>query len=919
MESKPFLVVFDGYSLLYRAYHALPPTMSTRSGEPTNAVYGFTSMVLNVLREWKPTHAVVAMDSGPSWRVAEEASYKANRPETPSDFLPQVERARQIMEALGIPVLACQSWEADDIIGSVTCQARRQGAEVLIVTGDHDALQLVGEGVRVLASGRRFSDTMLFDERAVQERYGLKPRQLIDYKALVGDKTDNVPGVHGIGEKTAVQLLQRFGCLDGVYEHLAELPDRIRAALEGSRAQVALSKRLVTIRCDAPVRLDLSECRVGRFDHEALTRLLRELEFRSLVGKLEELTGATQLRFFSAPQPAPEPSEGRVPVEWQIVTTRDQLQELANELSGAAAIGLDVETDGLDPISAGLVGVSVASGPGRSFYIPLNHELGPNARLEDVQELLLPILRDRAKERVGHNTKFDWELLTRHGLMPAEPSFDTMLAEWILNPDSRSLSLKALAWSRLGWDMTPITELIGRGKKQRSMAQVGVAEAAPYAAADAAAALALRAQQERELRERNQLRLLQEIEMPLVPVLVEMELTGVKIDVDYLRQLSVELEDRLRGIVLRIQQIAGYPINVNSPQQLGDFLFKQLGLQCESMRRTKTGQASTAAEILEELRGEHEVIDLILEQRQIAKLKSTYIDALPQLVNARTGRVHTSYNQTGTVTGRLSSSEPNLQNIPIRTEQGRLVRKAFIAEAGNILLSADYSQIELRILAHVADEPALQQAFARDLDVHAHTASLLYGVPLDAVTPEMRRIAKTVNFAIIYGVSPFGLARQSDLTQSEAELFISAYFRNYPKVKEYIERTKALAAERGFVETLFGRRRYFPELAPDKALPKARRAEAERAAINTPIQGTAADIIKIAMIQLARQLQERQLRTKMILQVHDELVLEGPEEEAEEVASLVREIMEGACALKVPLKVDVAIGHNWLEMEPVKL
>ncbi|MGQ9553446.1 MAG: DNA polymerase I [Anaerolineae bacterium] len=916
MQQRPLLVLIDGHSLLYRAYHGIPNTLTTRAGEPTNAVYGFTTMLLNVLRERKPAYAVVAMDAGRSFRHDDYEQYKANRAVTPDDFRPQVARAQQVLEALRIPVFAVPGWEADDVIGTISAQAEKMGLDVLIVSGDTDAFQLIDNHVQVLTSGRRFSDTVVYDHDAVLRRYGLEPGQLIDFKALVGDKSDNIAGVRGIGEKTALQLLLQYRTVEGIYEHLDQIEsNKVRQALEIGREDASRSKHLVTIRRDAPVQLDLQQCRVGQADGQRLTEIFRELDFRSLVDRVAGLSEQGQLSFL--PQVEAQLPTSPPVVQHHVVSSREELAALAGQIKAARHVAVDVESDALNATAAGLVGIALSLQEGEGYYIPLAHrgQGEENAHLDDVAALLGPVLADKAVTKIAHNSKFDWELLFRHGLQPSDPDFDTMIAEWVLSPGSRGLSLKVLAWDRLGIEMTPITDLIGSGKKQKCMADVSIKAVAPYAAADAEATLRLWPLQEAELHEREQWHLFREIEMPLVPVLTDMEMTGVKIDVEYLGQLSQQLEVRLQQAVTQIQLLAGYPVNVNSTQQLSDFLFKQLGLPCDGLKRTATGHFSTSAEVLEALRGSHEVVDMILEQRQLAKLKSTYVDALPMLVNPKTGRVHTSYNQTATVTGRLSSSDPNLQNIPIRTELGRQVRRAFIAEQGNVLVGADYSQVELRILAHVSQDPALLQAFADGLDIHASTASLTYGVPLAEVTPEMRRVAKTVNFAVIYGVSPYGLARQSDLSQREAEVFIRAYFRNYPKVREYIDRTKEMAARLGYVETLLGRRRYFPELMGKQNITPVQRGEAERAAINHPIQGTAADIIKIAMIRLHRELRQRRLRTRMIMQVHDELVLEGPEEEADTVAPLVREVMEDAFTLDAPLKVDVSTGHNWLEME----
>jgi len=925
--SKPdlgpeILILIDGYSLAYRAYHALPTDLSTSKGELTNAVYGFASMLLNVLRDYKPNYMAVAFDVGPSFRHQEFAAYKAQRAATPDELTSQLNRIEELVEAFRIPVYAAEGYEADDVLGTLARQAAERGLDTLIVTGDRDALQLVGPHVRVLTSGRRFSDVILYDEKAVRERFGLAPSQLVDFKALVGDKSDNIPGVPGIGEKTATRLLQQFGSLEGIYEHLEEVePPKVREALSAFREAVFQYRHLVTIVQDAPVTLDLERCRTGQYDVERVKALFRDLEFRTLLDRLpappKEAAGPAQLRLF--PQPAPKPQPARVEgagLAYETVTQPEALRRLAERLRGGP-FAFDTETDSTDPLRARLVGLSLAVAPGQAWYLPVGHTEGPNLPLEAVREHLGPVLGDPQVPKYAHHAKYDMEVLARHGLPVRGLAFDTMLAEWLCNPSSQNLGLKNLAWVRLGEEMTTITQLLGKGKEQTTMDRVPVAEAAPYACADADMTFRLVPLLEKELEEKELTALYRDVELPLVDVLMAMECNGILLDVPYLRQMAEELAERLRDLEARIYELVGYAFNVNSPAQLGEALFERLHLPRQGLRKTQAGHYSTSAEVLEKLRGLHPAVDLILEHRQIAKIKSTYVDALPELVNPETGRLHTSYNQTGTVTGRLSSSEPNLQNIPIRTELGRRVRRAFRAEEGWLFLSADYSQVELRIVAHVSQDPAMLQAFARGEDIHASTAAAIYGVPLQAVTPEMRRVAKTVNFAITYGATGFGVAQQSDLTPEEGAKLVEAYYRTYPKVRDYVERTKKMAREQGYVQTLLGRRRYFPEFQATERVHRNRLNAAYRMAINAPIQGTAADIIKLAMIRLHRALREQGLRTRMTLQVHDELVFEVPKDELARVAPLVREIMEGAFPLDAPLKVDMKVGANWEEMDPL--
>ena len=924
---KGKLVLIDGHALAYRAYHALPPSLSTSKGELTNAAFGFTSMLLNVLRDEKPDYIAVAFDVGKTFRHEEYKEYKAHRAAMPEELRTQLERIRQIVEAMGIPIIEVEGYEADDVLGTLAKKASEQGLETLIVTGDTDAFQLVGRGVKVLTSRRRFSDTVVYDEAGIEARYGLKPWQLIDYKALVGDATDNIPGLRGIGPKTATKLLRRYGTLEGIYEHLDEIESkRVRQALAEGRERAFLNKRLVTIVTDAPLKLDLEACRRKAFDRQRVMQLFRELEFRSLVGRLpgegerEPEGPPRQLPMFAV-------AEGRVEVgpapalgDYRSITDEEALEALIERLSKVPAIAFDVETTGTDPMSAELVGIALTDAEAKGYYVPVGHEAGgPQLPLARVLAKLKPMLEDESIAKYAHNSKYDVTVLARYGIGVKGLAFDTMIAEWLINPASHNLGLKNLAWARLGVEMKPLTDLIGKGKAQITMAGVPIAQATAYACADVDMTYRLVKVLEPELREKKLWPLFTEVEMPLVSVLSEMEMRGVALDVEFLAEMSRQLHERLTALEREIHELVGYPFNVGSTQQLSDALFIKLGLSAQGVPKTKSGHYSTSASVLERLRGQHPVVDLILEHRELAKLKSTYVDALPKLVNERTGRLHTSFNQTGTVTGRLSSSDPNLQNIPIRTELGRQVRRAFIAAPGHLLLSADYSQVELRILAHISQDEGLLSAFRRGEDIHASTAAAVLGVPIEKVTREMRRLAKTVNFGVTYGMSGYGLAQRTGLSQEEADRFIKNYFARYPRVKKYVEETKRKAREQGYVETLLGRRRYFPELAPDSKAHRSVKAAAERMAINAPIQGSAADIIKIAMIRLHRALKERGLASGMTLQVHDELVLEVPEGELELVAPLVKSTMEGAFQLDAPLKVDMKVGRNWLEMEPVEV
>jgi DNA polymerase-1 len=921
MADPAKLVLIDGHALVYRAYFALPSDMATSRGELTNAVFGFASMLLNVLRDEQPGFLAVTFDRGRTFRHEEYAEYKANRAEMPDDLRIQFQRIDQLLEAFDIPTYSAEGYEADDVLAALAYQAREQGLEALIVTGDTDTFQLIGPHVRVMAPGRSFGDTIIYDESRIRQRYGLEPQQLIDYKALVGDTSDNVPGVRGVGDKTATKLLQQYGSLEAIYEHLDEISSsRFRNALENGRDVAFLSKHLVTIVRDVPVSLDLQACRVGELDRERVVGLFRELEFRALLNRLPaavEGTAPAQLSLFGEEEAPPRKEEQ---ADYRIIDSVESLEAMLAELEKAQALAVDVESTSVDPMAAELVGIALTAQEGTGYYIPVAHKPQspiPNIPLPAVIEQLKHFLQNPSIPKYAHNANYDLTVLAEQGLKVSPVTCDTMVAEWLINPGSRNLGLKSLAWTRLGAEMTPIEELIGSGKKQITMDRVPVEKAAPYACADVDMTLRLADQLQPELREKALWELFSEIEMPLVPVIVDMQRAGVKLDVDYLAEMSRDLGHRLGKLQEEIEGYVGHAININSTQQLSVALFDEMGLALPWMRRGKSGYYSTAADVLEKIRDKHPVVELILEHRQLSKLKGTYVDALPALVHPRTGRVHTSFNQAGSVTGRFSSSNPNLQNIPVRTELGREIRRAFVAEEGWLLLAADYSQVELRILAHISGDPSMLAAFARGEDIHASTASAIYGVPLAEVTRAQRRVAKMTNFAISYGVTGYGLSERTELTPEEAEVFIQTYFKTYPRIKEYIERTRAQAREQGYVETLLGRRRYFPELGTRARVHHNVREQAYRMAINAPIQGTAADILKVAMNHLWRDLQARGLQSRMILQVHDELVLEVPEGELDQVTPLVIKTMEGAYDLDAPLKVDAKVGHDWLEMEPV--
>ncbi len=929
----PTIYLLDGHALAYRAYFALTAggtggaRWRTSSGEPTAAVYGFTSILLRILEQERPDFLAVAFDTGRTFRDEIYPEYKATRAKMPDDLVPQMERIRQIVDAFGFPRLEVEGYEADDVLGSAARRsATEQGMGVKIITGDRDLLQLVDNRIIVSLPKRQLSESEDYTPEKVLAVFGVRPDQIVDFKALVGDKSDNIPGVRGIGEKTAVKLLQKYGDLDNIYAHLDELSPGLRKKLEEGRESAYLSRRLAKIKTDLPVSVDLEAARPNPENTEKVEELFRVLEFRSLLRRLRQWQSAlsgeeepAQLSLFgdALAQSAKAAHTPDLGFRTVVVDTPAALDELLKRVQNSKTLAVDTETTNTDKMRARLVGISLAVDEETGYYIPIAHRQAERQLpWEQVRAALAKPMADPKIAKIGHNIKYDLVVLARHGLPMSQPAFDTMIAEWLRDPASHNLGLKNLVWVRLGLEMTDITDLIGRGKKQIGMDEVPVEQVAPYAAADAVMVLRLRPLLEADLRERNAWRLFQEVEMPLVPVLARMEMNGIAVDVAFLHRMSAELAEQLHALEEQIFALAGRKFNLNSTAQLSKVLFETLGLKPpEGTRRTKSGHYSTSASVLEAMRGQHPVVDLVLEHRELSKIKSTYVDALPQQVNPETGRVHTSFNQTGTVTGRLASSDPNLQNIPVRSEVGKKVRRAFIAPKGKLLLSVDYSQVELRIVAHMARDKAMIEAFKEGQDIHAVTASKIYKVPLEKVTPQMRRHAKAINFGLLYGMSPFGLTRTTDLTLAEAENFVEEYFRNFPGVKKFLEETKRKAAEQGYVETLLGRRRYFPEL--QKPANRNARLRAEREAVNAPVQGTAADIMKLAMIAVDKRLAEEGSDAKMLLQVHDELMLEVPEEELAETARLVQDTMENVYPLIVPLKTEAKAGPNWGELKPL--
>ena len=900
------MLLFDGNALVHRAFHALPPLTQHKTGELVNAVYGFASTLLKVFADFKPTHWAIAFDRPtPTFRHKMFEEYKAQRPATPEELKGQIQKVHQLVEAFHIPVFEIDGFEADDVLGTLSRQADEQGIETIIVTGDNDMLQAVLPRVKALAPRRSFTDTVLYDEQAVEQKYGIKPEQLADLKALAGDVSDNIPGVPGVGEKTAAKLLQQYGSLQGIYDHIEDIaPPRLRDTLREYRNQVFKNKELSTIVKDVPIKLDLKTCQVSHYDRNEVARLFQELEFINLLPRLPRLQAESHPSVGAGLVPA-HPSA----VKSHMVNTETALEQLIAGLEEAQDLAIEVETTGEKAVMADLIGIAISPGRGRAFYIPLGHQglsRPPQLPLTRVATGLKPILENASTSKIAYNGKHVMAVLAGCGVKLENLNFDPMLAAYLVG--EKNLGLKALAFNKLGIEIATPAELTGTGKKQSSLALLEASRVGDRACAGVDVVWSLKEHLEGELRQQGLWQLFTEVEMALVPVLVAMETNGILLDTGLLREMSLEMGKELLRLEKEIYGSVGHHFNINSPQQLGKVLFEDLRLP--QSRRTKTGY-STEASVMEALRGVHPVIEFILQYRQLSKLKSTYVDALPALINHKTRRVHTTFNQTGTTTGRLSSSDPNLQNIPIRTEMGNKIRKAIIAPPGTYLLSADYSQIDLRVLAHLSQDPSLIAAFAQDEDIHATTASKIFGIPVDEVTAEMRRNAKTVNFGVIYGMSDYGLEQATNLSREEAAQFIALYFEKYPKVKEYLEATKEQARKLGYVQTVLGRRRFLPEI---NSANRMVREAAERMAINAPVQGSSADIIKIAMINLHREMEKRNLKSKMLLQIHDELLFGVPEGEVEEMKSLVGDLMPRAFQLRVPVKIDIKLGGNWAEM-----
>ena len=923
MRKKLFLL--DAYALIYRSYYAFirNPRVNSK-GFNTSAIFGFVNTLEEVLRKEEPTHIAVAFDPpGPTFRHEEYEEYKAQREKTPEDIKLSVPIIKDIIKAYNIEILEVEGYEADDVVGTIAKQVNKEEFDVYMMTSDSDYAQLADNHIFMYIPRTGKKDVQILDDKKVMEKYNLtSPTQMIDLLALMGDASDNIPGCPGVGPKRAENLLKEFGSIENVLENTDKLKGALKKNVIENKEQILLSKHLVTIKTDVPLDVDIDHFSRKPINEEAVKAIFEELEFRTLLNRVLDIDPDAQKPLINQQGSLfdnldnEETAVDTLPKDftninseennYTLVDTDDQIKKLAAELLKQQSVAFDTETTGVDPLASDIVGISFSYKEGEAFYVPFSHK---KEEATERLSLLKPFLEDESIEKIGHNIKYDILMVRNYDINVQGPLFDTMIAHYLINPETRH-SMDYLADTYLKYKTVPIEELIGpRGKNQGSMRDVDVAIASKYACEDADITLRLKHILEKEIKENKMDKLFYEIECPLIYVLADMEWTGVRLDLDALKVLSTDLTKELKGLESEIIELAGMEYNVNSPKQTGEVLFDHMKIT-DKAKKTKTGQYSTSESELEELRNTHPISGKILEYRGLRKLLNTYIDAFPLLINPRSNKIHTSFNQTVAATGRLSSTNPNLQNIPIRTERGRAMRKVFIPDDGATFLSADYSQIELRIMAHLSKDKQMTEAFNNDLDIHSATAAKIYKVPLEEVTSEMRDKAKTANFGIIYGISVFGLSQRLDIPRGEAKQLIDGYFETYPDVAKYMDAIKEKARKNGYVETVLGRKRFLPDINSRNGIV---RGYAERNAINAPIQGSAADIIKVAMIRIFRRFEEKQLKSKMILQVHDELNFNVPMDELEIAKKIVLEEMENAYKLNVPLKTDCGNGASWLE------
>lgn len=900
------LALIDSHALIHRAYHALPP-MSTKDGLPTNAVYGFVTTLFKLMTTIKPTHVVAAFDvKGPTFRSEEYKEYKAQRKKADDDLITQFAVVKKVVKAFNIPIIFLKGFEADDIIGTLVTKVD-SGMKKVIVTGDADTLQLVDADTNVFMPKRGIGDTILYDEALVREKYGFEPKYLVDYKGLRGDPSDNIKGVPGVGDKTATELVQAWGTVENIFANFGKLSPKLQKKLQGHEAVALQSKRLATIRRDVPIEFNLAASEFTDFDAEEVRKVFLELEFTSLISRIPASKhGGFQPTLLQTADPAATKIE--LPANYHLVASKSEQQKLLKELLQEKVIAFDTETDGLGGRTAPIVGMSFAAKRGQeveAWYVPI-----------DTKGLVAwrQLFESEHVKKVGHNIKYDMEVVRQSGIEIKGLVFDSMIASYLLNPAGRQNDLDTLSVQELHHTPIPITDLIGTGKQQKKMSEVPLPAIARYAAEDAELTFKLYETFAPRLTKENLDRAFSELEIPLIPVLVDMEIAGVALDKKVLAVLQKKVTKRLIDLTKKIWDSAGGEFNINSPLQLREILFVRLKLPTVGIARTQSGFSTAAAE-LDKLHGQHDIIAYLEEYRELAKLQNTYIDTLPTMVDKKTGRIHASFNQTIAATGRLSAVDPNLQNIPVRTELGQEIRRAFVAEPGNVLVKADYSQIELRLSAHLSQDAKMLDVFRTGQDIHTATAAWVYGLPLEKVSASQRREAKTLNFGVLYGMGPQAFARTAGISVEEARSFIGRYHDQFPGIGKLNEAILLQANTMGYVETIFGRRRYMPEI---KSNNPAIRAQAERIAFNFPLQGSAADILKKAMIELHAMIVKDYPKTRMVLTVHDELVCEVPAKQANEFAADMKKTMEGVFILDVPLIVDVATGPNWKDVEKVE-
>lgn len=924
MAKKKTFVIIDAMALAYKAYFAfINRPLKTKTGEPTSAVYGFINQIFKIIEDTRPDYIAVATDSKEkTFRHEKYGKYKSTREEMPEDMIPQIKRIHEVIEAFKIPLYIKPGFEADDIIGTAVKKAAERGLLSYAITPDKDFVQLITDDVKIIKPGKSTDEIIIIDKKKVKEDYGFEPHQMIDFLALVGDSSDDIPGVAGIGPKTAQPLIKQFGSLENIYKNIDKIEKAgVRKKLEEGKENAFLSKELATIVTDVDFDFNLEDAKFCEPDYDALTKLFVELEFKSFGGKLVKIFGK------KAEESVPENFEelttddiknfDKKKVKYLLINTIKEVKKLADDLSNADVLVFDTETDSLDVLNVHLAGCAFSVKKGEAYFVPINPlsestelfrtDLSDRLDVEDFIKIFKPVFENDKIKKVCQNGKYDIGVLRTYGVEVKNFYFDTMLASYVLDPDQKH-GMDELSQKYLNYSPIPISELIGSKKFAEKIFEADLQKLSDYACEDADITLRLYELFKKELKKEGLEKVAYEIEFPLVNVLEDMERTGVKIDVESLNQFSKDLEILLDNYTNKIYELAGEQFNINSTQQLQKVLFEKLNLT--KTKKTKTGY-STDARSLESLKGKHEIIDIILDYRQVSKLKSTYADSLPKLINKNTGRIHTTFNQTVASTGRLSSLDPNLQNIPIRTELGKEIRKAFIPRDKNhVILSADYSQIELRIMASICNDENLIKAFKNKEDIHRRTAALVFMVDPKDVTDDMRRKAKEVNFGILYGIGPFGLKSRLGITQTHAKEIIDTYFGTFKNVKKFMDDSIKFAQEKGYAETLMGRRRYLRNINSNNRVVKQFE---ERVAINMPIQGTAADMIKLAMINIHRELAKKKFSSKMVLQVHDELLFDAHKNEVDDLLKLVKDLMENALPLNVPVVVDTGIGDNWLD------